>query len=431
MKQLATLLIAVLSHSAFATNSPKNIIMMVGDGMGPAYTTAYRMYADDPSTPEVEQTVFDRLLVGMASTHPDMATGYVTDSAAGATALSTGVKTYNGAIGVDANKQPVQTVLELAKILGRKTGIAVTSQINHATPASFGAHNESRENYEQIADSYFDQKTNGQFVLDVMLGGGWQFFIRDDRNLVEQFKAAGYQYVDELSRLNTVRAGTPLLGLFADKGMPWALDSADQMRLPTLAKAAIRQLENDQGYFLLIEASQVDWAGHGNDIGAAMAEMHDLAMTLEWLEQYLVKNPDTLMVLTADHSTGGLSIGANGNYSWSPKWLINLKASPAEIGTQLITAKDRGALATDLLGFELTNEEIASISAIESDKSMPFHKAISKILDNRTNTGWTTSGHTGVDVQIFAKGLGSERFRGHLDNTQIAQTMFELLRGKK
>ncbi len=431
MKQPAALLLAVLCHSALATNTPKNIIMIVGDGMGPAYTTAYRMYADDPSTPEVEQTVFDRLLVGMTSTHPDIDTGYVTDSAASATALSAGVKTYNGAIGVDTNKKPVQTILELAKIQGRKTGVAVTSQINHATPASFGAHNESRHNYDQIADSYFDEKTNGQFILDVMLGGGWKYFIREDRNLVEEFKAAGYQYVDELTQLDTVTAGTPLLGLFADSGMPWALDSANQMRLPTLTKAAIRQLENDQGYFLLIEASLVDWAGHSNDIGSAMAEMHDLAVTLEWLEQYLVKNPDTLMVATADHSTGGLSIGANGNYSWSPKWLKNLKASPDEIGKQLITAKNRGALATDLLGFELSKEEIASISAIESDKSRPFKNAIFKILDNRTNTGWTTSGHTGVDVQIFAKGLGSERFRGHLDNTRIAQTMFELLNSKK
>lgn len=436
MKQLATLLLAVLCHSASASylpkdiSSPKNIIMIIGDGMGPSYTTAYRMYADDPNTPEVESTVFDRLLVGMASTHPDMNTGYVTDSAASATALATGVKTYNGAIGVDANKKVVQSVLELAKEQGRKTGIAVTSQINHATPASFGAHNESRQNYDQIADSYFDEKINGKFVLDVMLGGGWKYFIREDRNLVEQFKDAGYQYVDELTELDAVKVGTPLLGLFADSGMPWALDSVNQMRLATLTKAAIRQLENEQGYFLLIEASQIDWAGHGNDIGSAMAEMHDLAVTLEWLEQYLTKKPDTLLIATADHSTGGLSIGANGNYSWSPKWLKNLKASPAEIGAQLVTAKNRGALATDLLGFELTPEEISSLSVIESEKPRPLHNAISKILDSRSNTGWTTSGHTGVDVQIFAKGSGSERFRGHLDNTAIAQTVFELLRGQ-
>jgi alkaline phosphatase len=431
LSALLSVLLSVLSYSALAAKTPKNIIMVVGDGMGPSYTTAYRIFADDPSTPEVEQTVFDRLLVGMASTHPDMDTGYVTDSAAGATALSSGVKTYNGAIGVDVNKKSVQTVLELAKILGRKTGVAVTSQINHATPASFGAHNESRHNYNEIADSYFDEKTDGQFILDVMLGGGWKYFIRDDRNLVEEFKAAGYQYVDKLIQLDTVKTGTPLLGLFADSGMPWALDSTNRLRLPILAKAAIRQLENDRGYFLLIEASQIDWAGHGNDIGSAMAEMHDLAVTLEWLEQYLIKNPDTLMVATADHSTGGLSIGANGDYSWTPNLLKNLKASPTQLGKQLITSKNRGALATDLLGFELTKEEIASLSAIESDEYRTYQSAISKILDNRTNTGWTTSGHTGVDVQIFAKGIGSERFRGHLDNTQIAQTIFELLREQK
>ena len=99
--------------------------------------------------------------------------------------------------------------------------------------------------------------------------------------------------------------------------------------------------------------------------------------------------------------------------------------------SELIAAKERGTLASNLLGFELTKEEIASISSIESDEYRTYQNAISKILDNRTNTGWTTSGHTGVDVQIFAKGLGSEHFRGHLDNTQIAQTIFELLRNKK
>lgn len=431
MKYTLGLLMAVFSPLVLATTPPKNIIMLVGDGMGPAYTTAYRMYADDPSTPEVDQTVFDRLLVGMASTHPDLNTGYVTDSAASATALSSGVKTYNGAIGVDVNKKAVQTVLELAKSQGRKTGIAVTSQVNHATPASFGAHNESRHNYDQIADSYFDDKINGQFVLDVMLGGGWKYFIRDDRNLVKEFSAAGYQYVDDLTKLDQVKPNTPLLGLFADSGLPWALDSENQTRLPTLVKAAIRQLENQQGYFLLIEASQVDWAGHGNDIASAMAEMHDLALALEWLETYLVKNPDTLLVATADHSTGGLSIGARGNYNWQPEWLKKLKASPAEIASQMLESKNRGELASDLLGFELNEQELTNLNAIEADKPRPLHKAICTILDERTHTGWTTTGHTGTDVQIFASGPASERFSGHLDNIDIANTVFELLAEEK
>lgn len=431
MRSIFTFIAAGLCSSALANPNPQNIIMVVGDGMGPAYTTAYRMYADDPATPEVEKTVFDRLLVGMASTHPDMGTGYVTDSAAGATALSTGKKSYNGAIGVDVNKEPAQTILELAKAQGRRTGVAVTSQINHATPASFGAHNESRHNYDDIADSYFDDKVNSQFVLDVMLGGGWQYFIREERNLVEQFKSAGYQYIDDLADVDKVNTIQPLLGLFADSGMPWALDSPNQTRLPKLAKAAIRNLENEKGYFLLIEASQIDWAGHGNDIASAMAEMHDLAMTLEWLEGYLERNPDTLLVVTADHSTGGMSIGANNNYSWSPSWLKGLKASPAEIGKQLMTTENRGELVAEQLGFELTEDEIMGLNAVKSDDVWIFQKAVNEILDGRSNTGWTTSGHTGIDVQIFAKGLGSDRFRGHLDNTDIAKALFELLGQKK
>ena len=430
MKYTLGLLITIFCCKAFADSAPKNIIMLVGDGMGPAYTTAYRMYADDPATPEVEQTVFDRLLVGMASTHPDLDTGYVTDSAASATALSTGVKTYNGAIGVDVDKKPVQTVLELAKAQGRKTGVAVTSQINHATPASFGAHNISRHNYDEIANSYFDNKINGQFTLDVMLGGGWKYFIREDRNLVKEFSAAGYQYVDDLTQLAQVKQGTSLLGLFGDSGMPWALDTKGHSRLLKLVKAAVTQLDNPQGYFLLIEASQIDWAGHGNDIASAMAEMHDLALALEWLEAYLIENTDTQLIATADHSTGGLSIGARGVYHWQPKWLKNLKASPGEIAEKLLKTKNRGALASELLGFELTEQEVANLNAVQGEEGNPLRKAICKILDERSHTGWTTTGHTGVDVQIFAKGPASARFSGHLDNIDIAKAVFELLAEK-
>jgi alkaline phosphatase len=137
-------------------HAPKNIIMVIADGMGPAYTTSYRYFNDDPATETIEETVFDRLLVGSSSTYPARVSGFVTDSAAGATALSTGYKTYNGAIALDVNKNSVETVLEFAKQQGKKTGVVVTSQINHATPASYLAHNESRENYNAIADSYLD-----------------------------------------------------------------------------------------------------------------------------------------------------------------------------------------------------------------------------------------------------------------------------------
>lgn len=430
MNKRAFLLLAGLCSHVFAATPPKNIIMVVGDGMGPEYTTAYRMFMDNQATPELELTIFDHLLVGMASTHPDESESYVTDSAAGATALSSGVKTYNGAIGVDSHKQPVTTVLEFAKSKGMKTGIAVTSQINHATPAGFSTHNVSRQNYNEIADSYFDAKINDQFRLDVMLGGGWHYFIRDDRNLVNEFKQAGYQYIDDTAQLNRVEKNKPLLGLFADVGMPWALDVQNQPRLPALVKTAVEQLENDKGFFLLVEGSQIDWGGHANDISASMAEMDDLAKTLEWLSSYVDQHPDTLFVVTADHSTGGMTIGARGNYGWAPNWLKQLKSAPSTIAAQLVNASDRIAVANEQLGFELNTDEQTQLNAIVSKDSKDYYKVLKSILDTRSFTGWTTTGHTGIDVQIFAKGSGSENFRGHLDNTDIAKNVFTLL-GKK
>ncbi|MFQ3234666.1 MAG: alkaline phosphatase [Paraglaciecola sp.] len=430
MKFLSTLLLSAVCMTALAQQRPKNIIMVVGDGMGPAYTSAYRFFNDDRATPNVEDTVFDRLLVGMASTYPARISGYVTDSAAGATALSTGVKSYNGAIAVDTDKAPLLTVLQWAKQQGLKTGIAVTSQINHATPAGYSTHNESRHNYNEIADSYFDQKIAGKFTLDVMLGGGWKYFIRPDRNLVEEFKQAGYQYVDKIEALDSLATGSPLLGLFADKGLPWALDSKDHQRLPALTQTAVKQLQNDKGFFLLVEASQVDWAGHANDIGSAMAEMHDLALTVNWLESYAQTHLDTLVVLTADHSTGGLTIGADNDYRWDPQWLENLKVSPEKIAAQLMLSDDKIGLAKELLGFELSEEEQVLIAAINSSDDEAAYRSVKSLLDIRSNSGWTTMGHTGGDVPVFAIGPGSERFKGLLKNTQIADNIFKLL-GKK
>ena len=426
MKFVSTVLLSALCMGAVA-QEPKNVIMVVGDGMGPAYTTAYRYFADNKNTPLVELTVFDRMLVGMASTYPAQVSGYVTDSAAGATALATGVKYYNGAIAVDVDKKPVPTVLEWAKEHGLKTGVAVTSQINHATPAGYSAHNESRKNYNEIADSYFDDKVDNRFVLDVMLGGGWDYFIRDDRNLVAEFEGAGYQYVDKIADLSATDKNKPLLGLFADQGLNWSLDMPAKQRLQTLTQTAVKHLENDKGFFLLVEASQIDWAGHSNDVGAAMTEMRDLADTMTWLEQYVSEHPDTLVVLTADHSTGGFTIGANKIYRWEPQWLDNLKASPYAIAKQLMTAKNKSALAADLLGFSLNDDEKSMLDAIDTQDDELAYQTVKTLLDIRTNTGWTTGGHTGVDVPVYAIGPGSEKFRGMLNNTQVADNIFTLL----
>jgi len=427
-----TLLLAACGNEnqVSKTQPVKNIIMVVSDGTGPAYTTAYRYYNDDPTTETIEETVFDRHLVGMASTYPARVSGYVTDSAAAATALSTGIKSYNGAIGVDVNKQPIQTVLEYAKLTGKKTGVVVTSQINHATPASYLAHNESRKNYDAIANSYIDDGVKA----DVYLGGGWKYFIRDDRNLVEEFKTAGFQYVDNYDQLGSLKANTPVLGLFDKVGLPWALDDKHPNRLSIMTKAAIKQLENDNGYFMLIEASQVDWAGHGNDIASAMTEINDLAITMEYLEEYVKLHPDTLVILTADHSTGGLTIAADGKYEWNPEFIRTMTESATSIANKLIATDITKSFVEELLHFSVSDEEVNRLQQAKieqqtstSEYNTPVYNAVKAIIDKRTNTGWTTSGHTGVDVQVFAMGANTDMFKGIIDNTDIAKNIFTLL----
>ena len=443
-------------------SSPKNIIMIVGDGMGPAYTTAYRYYNDDPTTVEIEQSVFDKHYVGTSSTYPAKVSGYITDSAAAATALATGVKTYNDAISVDTNKKPLLTVLEWAKQQGKKTGIVVTSQINHATPASYLSHNENRNNYNAIADSYID---NG-IKADLYFGGGWKYFIREDRHLVNEFKAAGFQYIDDYQELSTLERNKPVLGLFGDSGLPWSLDDKEKHRLSLMTETATKQLKNPNGYFMLVEASQIDWGGHGRDIGAAMAEMDDLAKTIAFLEEYVAKNPDTLVVLTADHSTGGLSIGRktaksnkdiHSKYLWQPEILRTLTLSPEKFAKTFANNNLTLAQVNKMLNFEISAEDMTlllqskqeGIKILEQYQQLSAAQkyakwapkaegqiliAIKKIIDIQTNTGWgsiSASGtHTAIDVPVYAFGKGSEQFNGQIDNTDIAKKIFTLL-GKK
>ncbi|WP_371185265.1 alkaline phosphatase [Thalassotalea maritima] len=436
---------------------PKNIIMVVADGMGYAYPVAYRYWQDNPTTEHVETTIFDRTLVGSSSTYPlaDSKTSssterakdkvYVTDSAASATSLATGVKTFNGAIGVDINGQPLPTVLEVAKSLNMKTGVVATSQIVHATPASYIAKNDSRRNYNAIADDFFDLRVNGQLKADVMLGGGSDYFIRQDRNLVEAFMQHDYRHLTNLQQLNTVTNNEKLLGLFAPIALKPNINSPVKNPLLEMSKAAITALQNEQGFFLVIEASQVDWGGHANDIAYAMGEMHDLALTMEYLYQYSQQDNDTLVIMTADHETGGFSIAANGRYQFKPHYLNNITASPKSLANQLANNSIDNDILQQKLGFTLDDSERNHLPTLQlenqqqaqqqqwpsekqqRDLSDRYYNFIKEVIDNRTNAGWTTSGHTAVDVPVFAFGPGAHTFIGHQDNIDIAAKIFNHL----
>lgn len=397
---------------------PKNIIIMIGDGMGPAYTTAYRYYNDNPETEEIEQTVFDRLLVGMSSTYPASVSGYVTDSAASATALATGFKSYNGAISVDVEKRPLTTLMEKAKALGLATGVAVTSQVNHATPAAFLAHNESRSNYIDIAQAYLDTDA------DVILGGGQQYF---PPSLLAQFTGKGYQHLSEFSQLDAVTS-PKVLGLFADVQLPWAINDKQGHKLSKMTQKAIDLLsQNQQGFVLLVEGSLIDWAGHSNDIATAMGEMDEFAAAVEVVEQFVRQSKDTLVVITADHNTGGLSVGANDKYEWNPAVLHNVQASPDEIATRAIAEPKWQTVIATLIGFTPSEAEYATLENARMQGNEPLTVALRKLIDERSNTGWTSGGHTAVDVQVFSSGPGARLFGGHQDNIDIANKVFSLL----
>ncbi|NWL17291.1 alkaline phosphatase [Pseudoalteromonas sp. Scap03] len=421
-KQFGLLALLCTTTGAFAQTAPKNVIYMIGDGMGPAFTTAYRYYKDDPTTKEIETTVFDTILKGMAHTYPDDHT-YVTDSAAGATALSSGHKSYNGAIAVDTAKKPVKTMLEIAKEQGMTTALVATSQINHATPASFAAHNESRRNYDDIANDYIDNKIAGKLPVDLMLGGGTEYFIRDDRNLVDEFKQAGYQYGDDIQNLGQITQ-VPAIGLYAPKGLPFALDE-NPTRLKQLTSKAFDLLDgqNDKGFFVMIEGSQIDWCGHANDIACAMAEMDDFAKSIETAKAYVDKNPDTILVITADHSTGGLTIGAHGQYKWETDVIKGVKATAGTLTNLLMESDNLKKVWQENTSIEFTAENEIKLKQAKAMGEKTLNLAVKSIINDLSFTGWTTGGHTASDVQVFAYGKNSDDFVGSQNNTDIAKKL--------
>ncbi len=224
----------------------KNVIFLIGDGMGTSYTTAYRYMKDIPNTPVMEKTEFDKYLVGQQTTYPEDEHENITDSASAATAMSAGVKTYNAAIAVDNDFTNVKTVLEQAKEEGKSTGLVATSEITHATPAAFGAHDISRKNMDAIADDYYEEVINGKHKVDVMLGGGLKNFVRKDRNLVNQFKNDGYSYVTTREEL-TKDKNKQILGLFAPGGLDNMIDRNDQTpSLQEMTQAAIQRLSENK-----------------------------------------------------------------------------------------------------------------------------------------------------------------------------------------
>ncbi|TSA35659.1 MAG: alkaline phosphatase [Porphyromonadaceae bacterium] len=274
----------------------KNIILMIGDGMGTS--EIYAGYTCNHGHLNLERI----RNIGFSKTY---STSYVTDSGAGGTAISTGNKTYNGAIGVDSTGKPVKTILEWAEEKGKATGLIATCAITHATPASFISHQANRSDYELIADDFL--KTD----IDVFIGGGRDHFQKrkDSVDLTLKLRDKGYTVAYTIEDIKNVQKG-PVAGLLAPVHQPKWLEGRGN-QLTESVNEAIRLLVSDKdGFFLMVEGSQIDWGGHANDINYLATEMVDFDNAIGAVLDFALKNGETLVIVTADHETGGL--GLNG-----------------------------------------------------------------------------------------------------------------------
>lgn len=417
-----------------------NIIFLIGDGTGFEFISAYR-YAHSELGQELMETPFDDMLVGAATTYPDDDT-WVTDSAASATALATGVKSYNGAIGVDAAQHPQQTLMEKAREHGWLTGAVSTSQVTHATPASFFTHHPSRSMYNEIADSFASTKFGDDDQLwsfDVLLGGGMSYFNRDDKNWLPELRAQGMTIVDDYQALEKTQQ-LPVLGLFAPVALPYAID--DQPRLAQLTSNALRllsaqQAKTNQPFALMIEGSKIDWCGHANDIACAVHEVADFAAALQVAKDFQAEHPNTLIVVTADHSTGGLTLGQGGEYAWYSERVMAIENS-LEVLVDGLLERSRDQWRDYLeprLNLPLSEAQWQQFLALEMsgsedrrDHEQRIHQGLVALISDVTRTGWTTSGHTAVDVPIMASGPYADQLRGYKDNTDIAKVLLQIVR---
>ena len=326
----------------------KNVIMIIGDGMGPEQVGLLLSYARQAPNTVIKgrRTAFDRIMddggvMGFSLTYPNDA--LVVDSAASGTQLATGQFAGSEMIGADKDGNPVETVLEKAIKTGRSTGLVSDTRLTHATPAAFAAHQPHRNMENEIA---VDMLNAGP---DVMLSGGLRYWIpqetndkespeykeleqmtqgsvklkskrSDSRNLLKEAQEKGYALAFNRSQMETAQG--KLLGLFAYSALPDGIkvthsqDSPDRT-IPTLKEMSAKAIEvlskNDKGFFLMIEAGMIDWAAHYNDTGLMLHEMVRLNETVDYVLDWAENRDDTLIIVTADHTTGGFGISYNAN----------------------------------------------------------------------------------------------------------------------
>lgn len=426
------------------SSTPTNVVFFISDGCGPAsFGLARQFQLDVEGVPKLHLDGYER---GSVITIPD--SSRVTDSASSATAYACAVKTLNGRIAIDSKGESVETVLEMAERAGYATGLISTARITHATPAAFSSHVISRNMEAEIASQ---QITKG---IELFLGGGKGYYTptedggwrTDGRNVLEEAVSQGYARVDNKQALMNADS-LPLIGLFTDSHMAYEIDRDPNVE-PSLADMTTKALEllseSGKPFFIMIEAGRIDHAGHGNDPAAHLRDVLAYDEAWEAAIDFASADGSTLVVGTSDHETGGLTLGgeydgqAGSGYAYDPTALAAVNTSLEKLRSDLPAlaggnTPDRAVLErifAERLNLQADNQSAAMVAWLDVvrlhglDSALVTLQRVGSIDTSRpARVGWSTGGHTAVNVPIFAFGPGSEIFGGVMDNTEVGEAL--------
>ncbi|OEG62868.1 MAG: hypothetical protein BHK79_00675 [Halanaerobium sp. MDAL1] len=436
-------MVFALIFTAAAQAEVKNVILLIGDGLGMGQIDMTRYLAGDKDH-ELELMKLPETGIMMTSS-----TEGVTDSAAAGTAMATGHKVYNGAIAMNKNGAELDSVLDFAQVRKKATGVISTNMVTDATPASFIASVEDRGMGGKIAKQAIANN------VDVMLGGGREDFMEDEagEDLIAKAKANGYQYVSDKTQLEkVVPLNGKLLGLFNESYMNYINDRDDlgsnEPSMEAMTKKAIDVLSEDEdGFFLMAEGARIDHAAHAADVPGVVAETLDFDASVKVAMDFAKKNGDTLVIVTADHET----LGFSATEPIEKEALMNIGVSPEYMAGQM-TEKENGkgytvesvkSVFEEYANISLTDAEVARFNELILDEegnikySYLVGYEIGSIIANEYQAGVvnteiransSTGGHTLNSVPVFAYGEGAGNFNGMMQNTEFSDLLFDSMR---
>ena len=428
MKRLFGTLLLLLIVATGYCQAPKYIFYFIGDGMGPSHVLGTELYLGEM------QGVIGRPQKLCFTQFPESAfvttysaTNGVTDSAASGTALATGHKSYNGAIGVDSDTVPVYSVaVDLAE-KGMAIGIATSVPINHATPAAFYAHNVDRNNYPQIAT--WMEKAN----FDFYAGGDVRCNNNQEReDIYKSAEKNGYTIVRGFDDFKKRGDKAEKMMLFQENvaiELPYAINRNDNdLTLAQITEAGIDFLsdKSDKGFFMMIEGGKIDYAAHNDDGATVFQEVLDLNEAVKVALEFYNKHKDeTLIIVTADHETGGLVLGYHGDYILRLKELSTQKVSYEKLVQILKSEKETtwgrvSEIVKENIGVGIRGEHNADEKVtMEDGLAKKIAREAIYDINRKAILSWASGNHSGTFVPLFAIGKGAENFNGVIDNTDI------------